>query len=491
MKVMLIVPDQPNWLSPARSYRFRDVLQSKQHEVTIGTAKKESCPVIDDSYDLVCNHALQAPPSTIGGYAAKYPHTQFVNINHCSNGYTGYSDRYVVRMAESLAWAKRQKNCWYATQEITPLYDATGIVRSVHLPMAMVTLTKRDNRPSNPKPRLLMGGRIHPIKNLINQFQATQLIGDSVQLELVMDITRAYDKLIKAMGLRPKRHGYLDHSKWLNCLRHRADLCLSCGFTESFCIVACEAMQLGIPTLTSGSVPFADPELLVEANSPVAIADMVRHALSDYDRFSERAAVLGQEAAHQHNRQYIRTLEMIGDKRMTGRARECLRRLVELDAPKFVEVGVLRGHTSEAILGRHRQCHGSLIDSWLPFVRSNGDEYSQTDQDNHEAQARERVARFGDRATIIKESSAVAATSFADASQDLVFIDARHAYPAVKQDIKSWLPKVKTAGWIGGHDYADPSWEGVTRAVNEKFGKRVVRGEDFTWWVKVTDEDRR
>ena len=56
---------------------------------------------------------------------------------------------------------------------------------------------------------------------------------------------------------------------------------------------------------------------------------------------------------------------------------------------------------------------------------------------------------------------------------DLIFIDADHSYEAVKQDIENWLPKLKKGGTICGHDYGN--WEGVGRAVNEKWvaGVRV------------------
>ena len=52
-------------------------------------------------------------------------------------------------------------------------------------------------------------------------------------------------------------------------------------------------------------------------------------------------------------------------------------------------------------------------------------------------------------------------------SIDLVYIDADHDYESVKQDLNVWFPKVKTGGFITGHDYSKKFWGGVVQAVDE------------------------
>ncbi len=47
---------------------------------------------------------------------------------------------------------------------------------------------------------------------------------------------------------------------------------------------------------------------------------------------------------------------------------------------------------------------------------------------------------------------------------DFIYIDACHLYECVKWDIENYFPKLKTGGYIGGHDYGD---FGVTQAVDE------------------------
>ena len=69
---------------------------------------------------------------------------------------------------------------------------------------------------------------------------------------------------------------------------------------------------------------------------------------------------------------------------------------------------------------------------------------------------------------------------FDDGSVDCLFIDAGHSYEAVIKDIEAWLPKMKTNGIMAGHDYT--AWDGVNKAVDEKFGK-IHKVENDCWFI--------
>ena len=73
---------------------------------------------------------------------------------------------------------------------------------------------------------------------------------------------------------------------------------------------------------------------------------------------------------------------------------------------------------------------------------------------------------FENRIVVIISDSISAARLFADASLDWVHLDARHDYESVKNDIRAWLPKVKSGGWLSGDDY-DDQWPELVRAVRE------------------------
>lgn len=78
----------------------------------------------------------------------------------------------------------------------------------------------------------------------------------------------------------------------------------------------------------------------------------------------------------------------------------------------------------------------------------------------------------------IKLSSRVAHKLFADNSIDFLFIDAEHTYEGVSADIDLWLPKVREGGVIAGHDY---DWDGVRKAVNEKFDHQSIVVHNTSW----------
>jgi hypothetical protein len=42
-----------------------------------------------------------------------------------------------------------------------------------------------------------------------------------------------------------------------------------------------------------------------------------------------------------------------------------------------------------------------------------------------------------------------------DASLDYVYVDARHDYCGVKEDLEAWWPKLRRGGILAGHDYLD------------------------------------
>jgi len=69
--------------------------------------------------------------------------------------------------------------------------------------------------------------------------------------------------------------------------------------------------------------------------------------------------------------------------------------------------------------------------------------------------------------TPIPLPSLEAVKRFDDGSIDFFFLDASHEYEDVLADLKAWYPKVKPGGVFAGHDYLDPDWPGVERALKE------------------------
>lgn len=87
-----------------------------------------------------------------------------------------------------------------------------------------------------------------------------------------------------------------------------------------------------------------------------------------------------------------------------------------------------------------------------------------------------RLQPFANRAQLIRKASAEAAKTFVG-TVDCVFIDGDHRYPAVKQDLNAWIPKVKSGGVFCGDDY----WmEDVKRAVDEFANQQNKKLEFWT-----------
>lgn len=120
------------------------------------------------------------------------------------------------------------------------------------------------------------------------------------------------------------------------------------------------------------------------------------------------------------------------------------------------------------------------VDQW-----SNG--YDDNDRCSYEIPMKEVEGNFDKRTSEIdniekiKKSSEKASKDFDDESLDFVYIDASHKYKDVKNDIKSWLPKVRKGGWIGGHDR---HMKDVKKAITEEFGDKLIFS-DFVWLHKI------
>jgi len=63
---------------------------------------------------------------------------------------------------------------------------------------------------------------------------------------------------------------------------------------------------------------------------------------------------------------------------------------------------------------------------------------------------------------IVRKTSQDAVDDFPDHTFDWVYIDGNHYYDYVRQDLESWLPKVKPGGFLTGDDYLWRDENGVS-----------------------------
>lgn len=158
------------------------------------------------------------------------------------------------------------------------------------------------------------------------------------------------------------------------------------------------------------------------------------------------------------------------------------------------EVGVLFGENAFNLLEARQGLRLYLIDVWKEWPADS--RYAQSNDYNvlrNQAQWDEmyrdvvkKAEKFGSRAIIIRQLSAEAAKLIEDNFLDFVFIDAEHGYDACTEDIKIWYPKVKSGGWLCGHDWGD-FWQ-IDKAVSDwadKHGLEVELDVDATWFIRV------
>jgi hypothetical protein len=170
---------------------------------------------------------------------------------------------------------------------------------------------------------------------------------------------------------------------------------------------------------------------------------------------------------------------------------EALKHLVRLVVERFdwasvVDVGSWLGDSAIAMMeaGAYAVC---CVDTWEPTpddplasLKFDRDEVIA----EHHRRLLDASLRHGVGWRTIYEPSVAAAEDECVCRRQLVFIDACHAYEAVKADILAWGKNVVPGGILCGHDYGTTQFPGVKKAVDEIFGKENVKvGGRCVWWV--------
>jgi hypothetical protein len=145
------------------------------------------------------------------------------------------------------------------------------------------------------------------------------------------------------------------------------------------------------------------------------------------------------------------------------------------------EIGVKVGSYSDLLLRTWRGRKLISIDPWLEADAGDYDDTANVPQGVQErfyADACARLARHGERSEVWRMTSAQAATRVADAELDFAYIDARHDYASVREDLELWLPRIRPGGVLAGHDYVSGAFpQGhfeVRRAVDDFFAERGI-----------------
>jgi len=165
--------------------------------------------------------------------------------------------------------------------------------------------------------------------------------------------------------------------------------------------------------------------------------------------------------------------------------------MVDITAPIVgAEIGVWKGLLSQQLLYNLPNLTLYMVDLWQPIIPKDHD-YSDIMCNTSIAEFEtiyQDVTKlsepFSSRAIIRRDDSVSVAATCDDDYFDFVFIDAEHSEAALTLDIAAWYPKVKSGGWLGGHDYEHPDFPGVTKAVNT-FAENInaaIEVVDYSCW---------
>jgi len=152
-----------------------------------------------------------------------------------------------------------------------------------------------------------------------------------------------------------------------------------------------------------------------------------------------------------------------------------------LKAERVAEIGVYKSHLAKAVLrspGASTIREYWAVDRWVA-----GTPAKQAKSDGLFEYATKLMGWFP-ALRVMRSDSVKAAEDFVQGYFDIVFIDADHSYVAVNSDINAWMPKVRSGGFLCGHDFfegMDASHPGVARAVREWFGDAVLTHASTVW----------
>lgn len=128
------------------------------------------------------------------------------------------------------------------------------------------------------------------------------------------------------------------------------------------------------------------------------------------------------------------------------------------------ELGVQRGLYSRTLLEGWRQCDTYVqVDAWRSL--SNYSDIANVDADEQRHRRREAsqagdamvAAGYAKRIEQCADFTSACARRYPDGHFDFIYVDARHDYKGVLDDLRSWWPKLRVGGVMAGHDYTEQS----------------------------------
>jgi hypothetical protein len=131
--------------------------------------------------------------------------------------------------------------------------------------------------------------------------------------------------------------------------------------------------------------------------------------------------------------------------------------IVNEDFKTGAEIGVQKGEFTAFLLSAWRQCtEFHAIDLWRQQKSyKDSANIDNVEQENLYQLTRTRLQNFEKIIVYHRNYSNLVVKEIKDNSLDFIYVDARHDYVAVTEDLTLYWPKLKDGGIMAGHDYLD------------------------------------
>jgi Methyltransferase domain len=120
-----------------------------------------------------------------------------------------------------------------------------------------------------------------------------------------------------------------------------------------------------------------------------------------------------------------------------------------------VELGVQTGVFASEMLSRWPSCTAYyFVDLWVH--QEHYEDLANVDQATHERyyhDTLERTKEWKDKIHVCRNYTSVCAVNMPDDYFDFIYVDARHDFKGVYEDLRDWWPKLRVGGIMAGHDY--------------------------------------
>ena len=120
-----------------------------------------------------------------------------------------------------------------------------------------------------------------------------------------------------------------------------------------------------------------------------------------------------------------------------------------------VELGVQRGLFTRGILNSWPSCtYYLLVDIWTQQKNyKDSANFPQDVQNRFYNETLKHTDSFKDKRHICRNFTSVCVEEVADGFFDFIYVDARHDFKGVYEDLVAWWPKLRAGGIMAGHDY--------------------------------------